>query len=82
MIFASEGATGVIETNFTNAQRSWFVDPAGGYLRLADSIATAVNKGQTLSAVEHDFDCEEQPRASSTSSARMSTDKRSYRSMR
>ena len=58
-IFASEGATGVIETNFTNAQLSWFVDPQSGDLRLADSITTVCEQGQSLSDVEIDFDCEE-----------------------
>jgi hypothetical protein len=62
MIFAGEGATGVIETNFTNAQLSWFVDPAGGDLRLADSITTVCEQGQSLSDVEIDFDCEERPK--------------------
>jgi len=60
-IFASEGATGVIETNFTNAQAASFVDPQNGDLRLAGSITTVSEQGQSLSGVEIDMDCEERP---------------------
>lgn len=61
-IWLRDGATGVVETNVTDAQRSWFVDAAAGDLRLTDSIATVVDQGQALTAVEHDFDCEERPK--------------------
>ncbi|UCF05464.1 MAG: right-handed parallel beta-helix repeat-containing protein [bacterium] len=63
-ILGREGATGVVETNVTNAELSWFVDPAVGDLCLADSIGAAVDLGQSLTEVELDFYCEERPKGS------------------
>jgi hypothetical protein len=64
LIRAREGATGTVETNVTNAELSWFVDPAMGDLCLADSIGAVVDLGQSLTEVELDFDCEERPKGS------------------
>jgi hypothetical protein len=61
-IWARDGATGVVETNVTDAQLSWFEDAEEGDLHLVRAVEAVVDQGQTLSAVELDFDCEERPK--------------------
>lgn len=61
-VAARDGATGVVETNVDSARVSWFIDAAGGDLRLAYAIAAVVDQGQSLPEVEIDFDCEARPK--------------------
>jgi hypothetical protein len=65
-ITGRDGGTGVLETNFTSAQLSWFIDARGGDLRLADSQADVVDKGTDLTAVPIDIDCKARPKGDST----------------
>jgi hypothetical protein len=60
------GATGVLETNFTSAEQSWFVDAIAGNLRLVASRPEAVNQGTELSSVTIDMDCDKRPKRGST----------------
>lgn len=62
LVTARDGATGVVETNVTNAQASWFVDAAAGDLHLATAYAAVVDQGQSLSGVPMDIDCEPRPK--------------------
>jgi len=61
-IASRDGGTGVVETNVTNAIASWFDDAGSGDLRLTVADTTVVDRGQSLSAVTHDVDCESRPK--------------------
>lgn len=63
-IASRDGGTGVVENNVVNAQLSWFVNIKGGNGHLARSEPTVVDKGQTLTAVTQDVDCETRPKGS------------------
>ena len=60
-IASRDGGTGVVETNVTSALSNWFADAANGDLHLSRADATVVEKGQSLSAVTRDCDCELRP---------------------
>jgi hypothetical protein len=48
IIASRNGGTGNLQTNFQNAQASWFVDYMSGNLRLATSIEEVFDKGTDL----------------------------------
>ncbi|GAK59948.1 hypothetical protein U27_06934 [Candidatus Vecturithrix granuli] len=61
-IASRDGGSGKVETNITNAQPSWFVNPRSGDLHLATSEPRVVDQGQPLPEVFQDFDCDLRPR--------------------
>ena len=56
-----DGAAGVLIGNITNAQSSWFANPANGYLHLLPSTSAAIDQAGLLSTVRDDFDGETRP---------------------
>ena len=63
-IASRDGGTGVVETNVTNAIASWFADAGSGDLHIGLADTTVVDKGQSLSSVTRDVDCESRPKDS------------------
>jgi hypothetical protein len=51
-----DGAQGASTGNVTNAQSSWFVNPAGGDLHLVASAAAAIDQAAPLAQVTDDYD--------------------------
>ncbi len=51
-----DNASGIIENNVTNAELSWFVNPAAGDLHLAASRADIVNQGRPVTGLTDDYD--------------------------
>ena len=62
LVTARDGATGVVESNVTNAQASWFIDAGAGDLHLAMAYSAVVDQGQSLFIVPMDIDCEVRPK--------------------
>lgn len=60
-ISSRDGGNGNVETNITNARGSWFTSPQNGDLHLATTEPTVVDRGQSLSKVAQDIDCEPRP---------------------
>jgi hypothetical protein len=60
-IVKRNGGSASVIKNVTNAQASWFVNPAVGDLHLTSAVAAVVDQGQTLSDVTDDMDCESRP---------------------
>jgi parallel beta-helix repeat protein len=65
-ITTRDGGTGVLETNFTGAQASWFVNATGGDLRLAGTRPDVIDQGTDLTAVPIDYECDGRPDGDST----------------
>lgn len=65
-IIPRDGGTGVLETNFTHAQSSWFVNTTGGNLRLVTTRTEVVDQGTDLTSVPIDIDCGKRPKGDST----------------
>jgi hypothetical protein len=63
-IASRDGGTGGVESNVTSAISSWFADAGNGDLHLVVADTSVVDKGQTLSAVTQDVDCESRPKGS------------------
>jgi len=60
-IIARDGASGTASNNVANAVSSWFVAAASGNLHLASAVASAVDKGKTITGLTDDFDGEARP---------------------
>ncbi|HOT91642.1 MAG TPA: right-handed parallel beta-helix repeat-containing protein [Anaerolineae bacterium] len=64
-IASRDGGSGTVQNNVTNAQSSWFVSATTGNLHLASgSLASVIDRGQTLSSVNDDFDGDARPQGS------------------
>lgn len=61
LITSRNGGTGTLESNVTDAQSSWFVNPSSGDLHLADRITDVVDQGNTISGLIDDFDGDRRP---------------------
>lgn len=61
-IASRDGGSGRVETNITNAQSAWFANPESGDLHLVTAESTVIDRGQPLSEVTQDIDCDLRPR--------------------
>ena len=62
LITSRNGGTATLESNRTDAQPGWFVNPFSGDLHLADPGAIeVVDQGHTLSGLVNDFDGDRRP---------------------
>jgi hypothetical protein len=64
MIVSRDGGSGTVEYNVTNAQASWFVNPAVGDLHLSSAVSTVVDQGTSISGLTTDFDGDTRPQGS------------------
>ncbi len=56
-----DSASAIVSNNVTSAFSSWFTDLSRGDLHLASSIASVVDKGQIISGLIDDYDCDSRP---------------------
>jgi hypothetical protein len=56
-----DGAQGTLTDNVTDAQASWFVNPAAGDLHLVVTATNAIDRAATLAAVTDDYDGHTRP---------------------
>ena len=55
-ITSRNGGTGILETNYTDAQDSWFTNLSSGNLRLLFEVEALVDQGTILDIVSYDLD--------------------------
>jgi hypothetical protein len=63
-IVSRDGGTATTSNNVTNAQASYFVNPAAGNLDLASSVAGVVDAGATIASVTVDYGGTSRPQGS------------------
>lgn len=62
LIALRDGAAATLDSNYTQADTSFFTDAAAGDLHLAAARSAVVDAGTELSEVTQDIDCEQRPK--------------------
>jgi hypothetical protein len=60
-VFARDGASGSVSSNYTSANAGLFVNPATGDLHLKSTASVAIDKGSATSPATQDWDGEARP---------------------